>query len=263
MDVSASQDRNLAERVAHCLGQPLTAWQPVAGGYTAATRVLVTCADGTSVFVKCATDDLTATWLRTEYCIYSQVQAPFLPIMLAWDDEGAFPFLVLEDLSRALWQTPWTMARVTQVLDTLRQVATTTPPAGLTRLEERRQALAGWVHIVKDPQPFLRLGLCSATWLAHAIDTLIAAEAAAQLVGDDLVHLDVRSDNLCFVDDRVVLVDWNWACSGTARSTLPPGSQACIWREGRRPRLSCRQRRTLRPCSVGTLRLGQGSQRST
>jgi thiamine kinase-like enzyme len=33
-------------------------------------------------------------------------------------------------------------------------------------------------------------------------------------VGDDLVHGDVRSDNLCFVGDRVVPVDWNWACRG-------------------------------------------------
>jgi thiamine kinase-like enzyme len=24
----------------------------------------------------------------------------------------------------------------------------------------------------------------------------------------------VRSDNLCFAGDRVVLVDWNWACRG-------------------------------------------------
>ncbi len=35
--------------------------------------------------------------------------------------------------------------------------------------------------------------------------------------GDALVHLDVRSDNLCFVGDRVVLIDWNLACRGNPR----------------------------------------------
>jgi thiamine kinase-like enzyme len=44
----------------------------------------------------------------------------------------------------------------------------------------------------------------------------MAAEAQAQLAGDNLVHFDVRSDNLCFVGDRVVLVDWNWACRGNS-----------------------------------------------
>src|SRR5207302_5996716 len=36
----------------------------------------------------------------------------------------------------------------------------------------------------------------------------------APLEGDDLLHFDVRSDNLCFVGGRAVLVDWNLACRG-------------------------------------------------
>jgi hypothetical protein len=28
------------------------------------------------------------------------------------------------------------------------------------------------------------------------------------------VHFDVRSDNLCFLDDRCILIDWNFACRG-------------------------------------------------
>jgi aminoglycoside phosphotransferase (APT) family kinase protein len=176
---------------------------------------MVTCADGTSVFVKGATDARTATWLRTEYGIYSQVQAPFLPSMRTWEDDGSSPFLVLEDLSEAVWQAPWAMARVTQVLDTLRQVAATPPPAWLPRLQERWARL-GWAQVEQEPAPFLRLGLCSAAWLAHTIHALVAAEASAQLAGEEFVHGDVRSDNLCFVGDRVVLVDWNWACRGNS-----------------------------------------------
>jgi hypothetical protein len=122
MTVSTLQAQTLAERVARCLGQRLLAWRPVTGGYSAARRLIVTCANGTSVFVKGATDARTATWLRLEYGLYAQVQAPFLPTMQAWEDDGSSPFLVLEDLSDAVWQAPWTLARVTQVLATLGSV---------------------------------------------------------------------------------------------------------------------------------------------
>ncbi len=204
----------LAERVARHLGQQLLGWRGVAHGYTSALRLIVTCADGTSVFVKGATDSRTATWLRTEYGVYSQVQARFLPTMRAWTDDGSSPFLVLEDLTEAVWQAPWTMARISQVLDTLRQVAATRAPTCLPSLEERRSSLSGWARVEREPELFLRLGLCSAAWLGHSINALMEAEACTELAGDDLVHGDVRSDNLCFVGDRVVLVDWNWACRG-------------------------------------------------
>ena len=154
MTVSTLQAQTLAERVARCVGPRLLAWRPVTGGYSAARRLIVTCADGTSVFVKGATDARTNTWLRTEYSLYVQMQAPFLPTMHAWEDDGSSPFLVLEDLSRAVWQAPWTMARVMQVLDTLRQVAATPPPAGLGSLEERRASWSGWRRWRKTPPPF-------------------------------------------------------------------------------------------------------------
>src|SRR5713101_5718689 len=114
MAVSTWQAQSLAERVARCLRQRLLSWRPVAGGYTTALRLIVMCADGTSVFVKGATDARTATWLRTEYGLYSQMRAPFLPTMRAWEDDGSLPFVVLEDLSDAVWQAPWTTDHITQ-----------------------------------------------------------------------------------------------------------------------------------------------------
>ena len=50
--------------------------------------------------------------------------------------------------------------------------------------------------------PFLRLGLCSRNWLELALPTLIDAAEGARLEGDSLLHLDIRSDNLCFRGDR-------------------------------------------------------------
>jgi hypothetical protein len=175
MDASRVPHHAFVERVAHCLGQPLARWQPVTRGYTVATRWLVTCADGSSAFVKGATDALTATWLRMEYSVYTHVQASFLPTLRAWDDDGVYPMLVLEDLSGAVWQAPWTMARIMQVLDTLQQVAATTPPGTLPSLEARRPMLSGWAHVAQDSAAFLGLRLCSAAWLSHVLGTLMDA----------------------------------------------------------------------------------------
>jgi hypothetical protein len=48
------------------------------------------------------------------------------------------------------------------------------------------------------------------------LSTLQGAATAAPIDGDAWLHLDVRSDNLCFRNGRAVLVDWNWACTGRA-----------------------------------------------
>ena len=45
---------------------------------------------------------------------------------------------------------------------------------------------------------------------------LLEASRPALLEGDALLHLDVRSHNLCIRGDRAVFVDWNLACVGDA-----------------------------------------------
>jgi aminoglycoside phosphotransferase (APT) family kinase protein len=72
----------------------------------------------------------------------------------------------------------------------------------------------GWEEVAADPEPFLSLGLVSRAWLPAALPTLSAAATEAQLAGDALLHLDVRSDNICLHRGRAYLVDWNWATVG-------------------------------------------------
>jgi hypothetical protein len=43
---------------------------------------------------------------------------------------------------------------------------------------------------------------------------LIDANARVELTGSDVVHFDVRSDNICRVPRGIVFVDWNCACLG-------------------------------------------------
>lgn len=222
---STQPSPQVVERVTAILGARPSTWEPIAGGYTAAGRWIVRGEDGRSAFVKAATNANTTEWLRAELRIYRQLRAPFLPLALGWDDgqqSGEPPLLVLEDLSRGFWPPPWTPARVDLVLAALAQIAAATPPPGLPAMEAMREELTGWVLVAANPAPLLALGMCAPAWLEAALPLLLRAEAAAVLAGDALAHLDVRSDNICFVADgaggeRAVLVDWNWACRGNPR----------------------------------------------
>jgi hypothetical protein len=206
----------LLARAGEALGQRVVAWRPVRGGYSQAARLVVELAGGGSAFVKGAVDALTADWLRAEHAVYASVREDFMPRMLAWRDDAEAPLLALEDLGAAHWPPPWDVARIEAVREALRRVAATTPPAGHATLEEWRPFLSGWQHVAEDPAPFLALGLVTPRWLQRALPSLLVAETAAPLAGEALLHNDVRSDNLCFTERGVVLVDWNWSRVGNA-----------------------------------------------
>ena len=125
--------------------------------------------------------------------------------------------LVLEDLSDCVWPPPWTREGVDAVLATLERVAATPPPDGTPLLEDDRESVSGWHAVAADPAPFLSLGMCEHDWLETVLPKLIGAADAAVLGGEGLLHLDVRSDNLCLREGRALLVDWNWAAVGNAR----------------------------------------------
>ena len=202
-------------RVARLLGLRPVRWSPVGSGYTTAERWLVAFSDGSSAFVKAATNADTAAWLRTEQRLYAHLAGQdFLPRLLAWDDGEQQPLLVLEDLSGAHWPPPWQPEQIEQTLATLNRLHAIPPPADLPALKDVYNDLVSWRRVAAEPEAFLRLGFCTTAWLETALPTLIAAEAQVALDGDDLLHLDVRSDNLCFDKGRAVLVDWNWACRG-------------------------------------------------
>jgi hypothetical protein len=190
--------------------QPLV--RVAGGGYTLMERWLVDLADGERAFAKLAVDESTAGFLRDEHRVYSQLEAPFMPRLLAWDDDGELPILVLEDLSAARWPPPWRPEDVEAVLRALAELHATVPPPGLPQLT--LDELHTWREVEVDPEPFLSLGLCSASWLGQALPELLRATDRCVIGGDTLLHLDVRSDNICLRDGEAVLVDWNWAHTG-------------------------------------------------
>jgi hypothetical protein len=225
-------------------------WRRVAGGYTPAERWVVSFEDGSSCFVKAATDDGTAAALRNEYAVYSQIDSSFMAGVIGWDDDGSTPLLLLEDLSEAVWPPPWTQATIDAVLETIARVRRL-EIGGLPSIREDQACENWWPVVQAEPETFLSLGLGSAGWLNYTLPALSAASMVAPFDGDEVVHFDVRSDNVCFAGERCVLVDWNFACRGNGdvniaswlpsleaeggpppESTLPDAGELAAWMSG-------------------------------
>jgi len=208
--------RPLAERIERAVGRSPVSFRAIQRGYTPAARYVVSFSNGETLFAKMASNELTAGWLRDEHRIYGALSGSFLPRLHGWDDDGVAPLLVIEDLSGAHWPPPWKDGHVDMLLETLETVASSSL-AGLPRMDNDSGLGAGWRGVAADPEPFLGLGIASARWLDRALPVLLDAMEKVVLAGDALLHCDVRSDNLCLIDGRVVLVDWNWACIGNGR----------------------------------------------
>jgi len=212
---------SLTDRVARVAGARPVAWEARAGGWAANERWSVALDDGRRVFVKHGVADELARFLRDEHRFYREVRAPFMPELIGFDDDGDWPLLVLEDLAHADWPPPWDDERVAAVQATLQEVHATAPPPHLPRPGERVHSLAtAWDDVAADPEPFLSLGLADAAWLERSLPALTAAAHAAATDGDELIHFDVRSDNLCFARGRAILVDWNLASRGNGSFDL-------------------------------------------
>lgn len=231
-DVAGAVARATSKRVVSCV--PLTR----TGGYTRALRALATFADGSTAFLKAATEGDTARWITREIAVYEALgEKPFLPRYYgaAKQDGNDMPVLVLEDLTAAHWGPPWRDGDVEKVLDILaavRRCAPLFPEGFLPSQEAERASLASWHKVAANPEPFLALGFCSRAWLEAAMPILLRADETAPLDGTDLVHQDVRSDNLCFPrDGRAILVDWNWVCYGNGQLDIA-GWLPSLHREG-------------------------------
>jgi hypothetical protein len=208
-----------AERIARATGRTPVALRPAAGhGAPSNRRWIATFGDGTTAFAKVAAFDYTADWLRLERRHYDALEgSPFLPAMLGWDDDGAEPALVIEDLAAATWPPPWTPSSIDAVRSALKDISRTPPPDEIPHLfGEMFDITEGWEPLAADPERVFRLGVFDREWFDRFAPILAVAAVEAQLDGSTLLHGDVRSDNLCLRGDRAILVDWNWACRGAA-----------------------------------------------
>src|SRR5688572_19924922 len=164
---------------------------PGAGGYTPALRQLATLADGSTAFVKTPTNDVTRWMLLAEIAAYEAIgPQPFCPRVLDASPER----LVLEDLRHGHWPPPWRDGDIDRVLETMKVVAATSVPS----LPSFEACQAGNVRqwSLVDVDAVAALGFDRAL-VARLVDAGREIDAAARYDGDALLHMDLRSDNLC------------------------------------------------------------------
>lgn len=203
----------IAERVSRLLGGRVVSLHQIESrGYAAAYHGVAVLEDGLTVFVKAGTEEVTSGFLRKEIRFYRSFQAPFMPVFHGADDAYP-PVLVIEDLRRERWPPPWDLNAVGAVRMALENVAASEPPQWIEPVD-RQWLTGGWAEIERDPDPFLATRVRSSEWLEASLPVLRDAAESAPVEGDALLHLDVRSDNICLAERGAVLVDWNQACVG-------------------------------------------------
>lgn len=229
-------DAELEQRLAALVGAQPLEWTRRAGGYSTAERYTVTLDDERRVFAKTADAEHMAAWLRREHEVYASLRGSFIADLIGFDDDGARPLLVIEDLSHADWTPRWTAERVALVHAALDELHGSPAPPNTRPVRETYAGWFGrWRTVEADPEPFLSLDLRSRAWLDERLPAIVDAADAVPVDGDAVIHLDVRSDNLCTLDGRAVLVDWNfasfaapeldlagWACSLALEGGPPP-----------------------------------------
>jgi len=205
-------ESRLLMRIAALLGRDVDRLSKVSRGYTGALRYIVEMSGGETAFAKCATDERTSAWLTAEYRVYQELSVPHIPVFMGWDQDND-PILVLEDLSSCTWPPPWRPEQIDAVLLALDDIHNTsiTVPEYAELFTHR-----GWHEVAEMPEPFLSMGLVTADWLAESLPVLIEARDRVTTTGVSLTHFDLRSDNVCFRDEKALLIDWSNACLGNA-----------------------------------------------
>ncbi len=159
------------------------------------------------------------------------VRAPFAPVFHGWGEGPAEALLVLEDLSDAHWPPPYPRDP-TALFEALAGVAAHPPPSSLRPVPPK---VPSWPQVRAQPGPFLDLDVCQPSWFARYAAELEQAEAAAEPHGEQPVHFDVWSGNVCFAPRGVVLVDWAEARRGNAALDVAFAVLSVLAEGGERP----------------------------
>ena len=215
------------DAVKHWLGSSVVAFESQPTGFSPGVACRVRTMDSRRVFVK-AVGPVPNPQVPSIHQREAQIVAG-LPIIapvprLLWsyyDDNTGWVVLVFEDIEGQHPMQPWQKGELIRVLESLVRLATALTPSPIplgvvkTASEQFRTRLCGWQRL-RDEQPS-RLGQLD-EWSKRHLEALCKHEAitASMVMGNTLLHFDLRSDNILLTSERVWFVDWPLACIGPA-----------------------------------------------
>ncbi len=203
------------------LGSPVVAAQNAAGGFTPGPAARCNLEDGRTVFIKSCGNDLSplaTTMHRQESLILSSLPEHFpAPSLITTVDQGGWFALVTECIKGEMPAAPLDGPAVKSVLDLVTELAEhgadcnipDAYPVGTHELERINR----WAwRKIRDEELHTHLD----GWSARNLDRLIHLEddwiQAAS--GSNLLHRDLRTDNMIIGPERSVAVDWPTASFG-------------------------------------------------
>jgi hypothetical protein len=205
----AAVERHLGAQVIAASTQP--------GGFSPGVAARLQLHDGRRAFVKAVGDinpdspDIHRAEARIAATLPPGTPAPRL---LGCIDADGWVILMLEDIEGRTPVIPWRPAELDRVLAAMGDLAAmlTPAPVDAPKVATRFGSLGrGWRSLA-EPGRARAAGLDP--WAAAHLDELVALESgwAAGASGTSLAHADIRADNILLTPDRVVFVDWPWAC---------------------------------------------------
>lgn len=210
----AEVEGQLGARVLEAVTQP--------GGFSPGVAARLRLDDGRRAFVKAVGDinpespDIHRAEARIAAALPASTPAPRL---LGSIDAVGWVILILEDIEGRLPAQPWQPAELDRVLAEMTELAATLTPAPVqappaaTRYNHLGQGWQCFGSPGGNPDDLDHLGRLD-PWAVRNLGSCIALERdwAEAVRGDTLAHGDTRADNVLLTDERVVFVDWPWAC---------------------------------------------------
>ena len=204
----------LREQVEQRLGGRVVGAESQNAGFTPGFASVLTLADGSRHFVKAASTKAQrpfASSYRTEGERLAALPAGVPVPRLQWMLDADWVVLAIEYVDHTRPARPWQPADLHRSLDLLEEAADALTPSPLPDVAE----------LADDLEPMARLWhgrvLRDTPGLPHGYDVADLAARVDELVGDTLLHTDVRDDNVLLTPDGgALLCDWNWAARGPA-----------------------------------------------
>lgn len=140
-----------------------------------------------------------------------------VPRLLGSFDAGGWVVLLFEDVDGTTPVEPWDPAELNRVLTALADLATalTPTPIDAPAVADRfATGFQGWRQLAESQRRGEHGAAGVDPWALRHLADLVVLEAGwgNAAAGTTLAHADLRADNLLLTEDRVVMVDWPWAC---------------------------------------------------
>jgi aminoglycoside phosphotransferase len=215
---------HLRARVERLLGSPVVAATTQPGGFSPGIAARLLLADGQRAFVKAVGDiNRDAPGLHRAEARIAAALPPSAPAprLLGVIDSDGWVILAFDDVDGRLPVQPWRADELARVLAATADLADALTPAPIEAppAATRYHALGrGWQRLadadasgadnLAGADPWVRAHLAELADLERSWDRAVD--------GATLAHGDIRADNILLTTDRVIFVDWPWACLAPA-----------------------------------------------